>query len=72
MIVASLIVRFIRSAWDPMPLEAAMEGAATEMGDGVLQEAQVARMLAGPDSRQEHARRHASVVEAARRLAAVP
>ncbi|PHM65782.1 hypothetical protein Xsto_01729 [Xenorhabdus stockiae] len=33
---------------------------------------QVARMLTGSDSQQEHARRRASVVEAARRLASVP
>jgi hypothetical protein len=33
---------------------------------------QVARMLTGPDSAEEHARRRASVVEAARRLATTP
>ncbi|MDR0218617.1 MAG: TetR family transcriptional regulator [Enterobacteriaceae bacterium] len=33
---------------------------------------QVARMMTGFDNQQEHARRRASVVEAARRLAAVP
>uniref|UniRef100_UPI000DEFF6A8 TetR/AcrR family transcriptional regulator n=1 Tax=Edaphovirga cremea TaxID=2267246 RepID=UPI000DEFF6A8 len=33
---------------------------------------QVARMLTGPDSTEEHARRRASVVEAARRLASAP
>ncbi|WP_196062549.1 MULTISPECIES: TetR family transcriptional regulator [unclassified Serratia (in: enterobacteria)] len=33
---------------------------------------QVARMLTGPDSAEEHARRRASVVEAARRLATAP
>lgn len=33
---------------------------------------QVARMLTGPDSMEEHARRRASVVEAARRLATAP
>jgi AcrR family transcriptional regulator len=33
---------------------------------------QVARMLTGPESADEHARRRASVVEAARRLAATP
>ncbi|WP_426577193.1 hypothetical protein ACP179_02765 [Xenorhabdus stockiae] len=33
---------------------------------------QVARMLTGSDSQQEHDRRRASVVEAARRLASAP